>query len=288
MHACGHDFHISSVLGAALLLKQHEAELTGRVRIFFQPAEEAPGGAKVLIEAGALKDVAAIFGLHASPLMEVGTVGISEGAVMAAVDRFVFRFHGTGTHAAHPESGGDPIVLAAAFIQSVQTVVARNLNPFSAGVVSVTHIAAGNTWNVIPEEALVEGTTRSMNAEERTHIRARVCALAEQLAAAYGAAVETDWYEGPPATCNDGFWASYAAEKAKERGLNVVPAPKSLGGEDFAFYQEKVPGMFVLVGTGLSAAIHNPTFRVDPHALAPTACYLAELVRGALEKVKER
>ena len=226
MHACGHDFHISSVLGAALLLKQHEAELTGRVRIFFQPAEEAPGGAKVLIEAGALKDVAAIFGLHASPLMEVGTVGISDGSVMAAVDRFVFRFHGTGTHAAHPESGVDPIVLAAAFIQSVQTVVARNLNPFSAGVVSVTHIAAGNTWNVIPEESLVEGTTRSMNAEERTHIRARVCTLAEQLAAAYGAAVETDWYEGPPATCNDGFWASYAAEKAKERGLNVVPAPK--------------------------------------------------------------
>ena len=276
MHACGHDFHISSVLGAALLLKQHEQELTGRVRIFFQPAEEAPGGAKVLIEAGALKDVAAIFGLHASPLLEVG---ISEGAVMAAVDRFVFRFHGTGTHAAHPESGVDPIVLAAAFIQSVQTVVARNLNPFSAGVVSVTHIAAGNTWNVIPEEALVEGTTRSMNAEERTHIRARVCVLAEQLAAAYGAAVETDWYEGPPATCNDGFWASYAAEKAKERGLNVVSSPKSLGGEDFAFYQEKVPGMFVLVGTGLSAAIHNPTFRVDP---------LAELVRGAPEKVKER
>ena len=170
----------------------------------------------------------------------------------------------------------------------MQTVVARNLNPFSAGIVSVTHIAAGNTWNVIPEEALVEGTTRSMNAEERAQIRARVCTLAEQLAAAYGAAVETDWYEGPPATCNDGFWASYAEEKAKERGLNVVPAPKSLGGEDFAFYQEKVPGMFILVGTGLSAAIHNPTFRVDPHALAPTACYLAELVRGALEKVKER
>ncbi|WP_315438941.1 amidohydrolase [uncultured Selenomonas sp.] len=288
MHACGHDFHISSVLGAALLLKQHEAELTGRVRIFFQPAEEAPGGAKVLIEAGALKDVAAIFGLHASPLMEVGTVGVSEGAVMAAVDRFVFRFHGTGTHAAHPESGVDPIVLAAAFIQSVQTVVARNLNPFSAGLVSVTHIAAGNTWNVIPEEALVEGTTRSMNAEERTHIRTRVCALAEQLAAAYGAAVEMDWYEGPPATVNDAFWASFAEETAKARNLNVVLAPQSLGGEDFAFYQEKVPGMFVLVGTGLSAAIHNPTFRVDPRALAPTACYLAELVRGALEKVKER
>ena len=288
MHACGHDFHIAAVLGAALLLKQREAKLAGRVRIFFQPAEEAPGGAKVLIEAGALQDVAAIFGLHASPLLEVGTVGISAGAVMAAVDRFVFRFRGKGTHAAHPEAGVDPIPLAAAFVQSVQTVVARNLNPFSAGLVSVTHIEAGNTWNVISEEALVEGTTRSMNAQERAHIRARVCALADQLAAAYGATVETDWYEGPPATVNDDFWAVYAEEKAKERNLTVVPAPKSLGGEDFAFYQEKVPGMFVLVGTGLSPALHNPSFRIDPSALAPTAHYLAELVCGAFKKEKER
>ena len=288
MHACGHDFHISAVLGAALLLKQREAELAGCVRIFFQPAEEAPGGAKVLIEAGALQDVTAIFGLHASPLLAVGTVGISAGAVMAAVDRFVFRFRGKGTHAAHPEAGVDPIPLTAAFVQSVQTVVARNLNPFSAGLVSVTHIEAGNTWNVIPEDALVEGTTRSMDAQERAQVRARVCALAEQLAAAYGATVETDWYEGPSATVNDGFWAAYAEEKAKERNLNVVPAPKSLGGEDFAFYQEKVPGMFVLVGTGLSPALHNPNFRVDLNALAPTAHYLAELVCGAFKKVKER
>ena len=284
MHACGHDFHISSVLGAALLLKQREAELAGRVRIFFQPAEEAPGGAKVLIEAGALQDVTAIFGLHASPLLAVGTVGISAGAVMAAVDRFVFRFRGKGTHAAHPEAGVDPIPLTAAFVQSVQTVVARNLNPFSAGLVSVTHIEAGNTWNVIPEEALVEGTTRSLSAEERALIRARVCALAENMAVAHGATVETDWYEGPPATVNDGFWAAYAEEKAKERNLHVVPAPKSLGGEDFAFYQEKVPGMFVLVGTGLAPALHNPGFRVDPNALAPTAHYLAELVCGAFKE----
>ena len=261
MHACGHDFHTASVLGAALLLKERE---------------------KVLMEAGALRDVQAIFGLHASPLLTVGTVGISEGAVTAAVDRFVFRFIGKGTHAAHPQRGIDPIPLAAGFIQAVQTVVARNLHPFSAGLVSVTHVAAGNTWNVIPEEALVEGTTRSMDGEERALIRKRVCALAEGLAQAHDAEVVTDWYKGPPATANDVFWTSFSKRVAEECDLQIVSAPKSLGGEDFAFYQENVPGCFVLVGTGLSAAIHNPSFRVDPAALAPTAHYLAALVQGAL------
>ena len=116
----------------------------------------------------------------------------------------------------------------------------------------------------------------------------RVCALAEGLAQAHGAEVVTDWYEGPPATANDVFWTSFSKRVAEACDLQVVSAPKSLGGEDFAFYQEKVPGMFVLVGTGLAPALHNPGFRVDPNALAPTAHYLAELVCGAFKKVKER
>ena len=283
MHACGHDFHMASVLGAALLLKKMERELKGRVRIVFQPAEEAPGGAKDVLETGALDGVSAIFGIHAAPSLAVGTLGIREGAVTAAVDRFQFRFHGKGTHAAHPDRGIDPVPVAAAFVQAVQTVVSRSLDPFAAGLVSVTHVEAGNTWNVLPETAFVEGTTRSLSAAERQHIAARVRAIAEHTAAAGGARLETTWYEGPPATDNHPEWTALAREAAKDVGLAVRPAEAALIGEDFAFYQERIPGVFVLVGTGLSAPLHNPKFEVDPAALGKTAQYLAALANAALD-----
>ena len=286
MHACGHDFNMASVLGAALLLKQSEAQLHGTVRLIFQPAEEAPGGAKKVMETGALDDVSSIFGLHSSPLFDVGTIGIREGAVTASVDRFVITFRGKGTHAAHPQRGTDPIPLAAGFVQAAQTIVSRNLHPFHAGLVSITHVAAGNTWNIIPETALVEGTARSLTAEDRALIRSRIYELAEGMAAAHGGQAEIEWYAGPPATDNDPIWTQLARETAGRHPLRIVPAPDSLAGEDFAYYQEKIRGAFLIVGTGKSPANHNPGFRVDPAALLSTSVYLADLAGAALRRTE--
>lgn len=284
MHACGHDFHTSALLGAALLLKRKEHELQGRVKLVFQPAEEAPGGAKKVLETGLLQDVCAIFGMHVSPRLPVGTLGLRAGAVTASVDRFQITFRGQGTHAAHPDAGIDPIPAAAAFIQAAQTIVSRNLNPFAAGLVSITHVEGGNTWNVIPSTVLVEGTTRSLGKEERQLIRENLCRLAERIAEGHGAQAEIDWYEGPPATDNAPEWIEVARQAAKEQSLEVVEAPASLAGEDFAYYQEQLPGAFVLVGTGNSFSNHHPKFQLDPAALQPAAAFLARLAEEALRR----
>lgn len=285
MHACGHDFHISAVLGSAYLLKAKERELRGTVYLIFQPAEEAPGGARKVMETGVLKDVQAIFGLHTSPLYDVGTLGIRSGAVTASVDKFTVTFHGKGTHAAHPERGIDPIVMAASFVTAAQSIVSRNIDPAHPGLVSITHIESGNTWNVIPESSWLEGTVRCLTAEDRKLIKKRIYELAEGQAASFGGHAELTWYAGPPATDNTPDWTDFAIEVAKEAGLNVVPAPVNLAGEDFAYYQEEIPGVFVLVGTGKSPANHNPKFHVDPAALGPAARYMARLAVEAFARL---
>lgn len=285
MHVCGHDFHISAVLGSAYLLKAKERELRGTVYLIFQPAEEAPGGARKVMETGVLKDVQAIFGLHTSPLYDVGTLGIRSGAVTASVDKFTVTFHGKGTHAAHPERGIDPIVMAASFVTAAQSIVSRNIDPAHPGLVSITHIESGNTWNVIPESSWLEGTVRCLTAEDRKLIKKRIYELAEGQAASFGGHAELTWYAGPPATDNTPDWTDFAIEVAKEAELDVVPAPVNLAGEDFAYYQEEIPGVFVLVGTGKSPANHNPKFHVDPAALGPAARYMARLAVEAFVRL---
>ena len=284
MHACGHDFHAATILGAALFLKDREKELKGRVRVIFQPGEELPGGANEIIRAGALHGVSAIFGIHTIINYPVGTLVIREGATHAAVDRFALTFKGKGTHAAHPDKGIDITVAAGQFLTAVQTIVSRNSDPFATNLVSVTHFEAGNAWNVIPETAFLEGTIRTMTKADRAMVKSRFTALAQNMAVAFGATAEIKWVTELPAMDNDPGLTAFASDLARKEGFTVEKGRPSLGGEDFALYEELVPGAFIQIGSGNSAPNHNPSFVVDPAAIYPAARFMAHLAQAYLER----
>lgn len=223
MHACGHDFHITAGIGTAIWLQEHKDELCGTVRFFFQPGEESSLGAWKVLETTALDSVTRVWGFHSDPTNLVNAIGIREGAVAAAVDRFVITITGVGCHGAHPDDGVDPIPAAAAMVQAFQTIVTRNINPFHPTLISVTRLEAGNTWNVIPQTAQLEGTVRTMDRQDRSLFEKRLKAIAERTASAYGASAEVEWIPGPPAVCNDAEMAAFAKETAEAEGFWTVP-----------------------------------------------------------------
>jgi amidohydrolase len=285
MHACGHDFHTASMIGAAILLHRNRENLRGRVRIIFQPAEETAVGARAIIEAGALDGVDAILGMHNKPELPVGTVGIREGALMASVDRFEIRVTGKGGHGAIPDAATDPIVAASSIVTALQTVVSRNLSPLDNAVVSVCRFQAGATWNVIPDYAELEGTVRTFQAEARKKIPERIRQLAENIAAGYGATAELRWTAGLPAVNNEASMAKLMKKAAEELGLEVVEAKPTTAGEDFSLYQERVPGCFIWMGTGGTEEWHHPRFTLNEDALPISAALFAHAARLALDSL---
>ncbi|MFP1962661.1 amidohydrolase [Lonsdalea quercina] len=287
MHACGHDFHTSAALGAAILLKRAESELKGRVRILFQAAEETGLGAPDVIATGALDGATAIFGIHNDPTLPVGVIGGKDGALTAGVDRFEIKIAAKGCHAAKPHEGNDPIVIVGQLIGAVQTIISRNVPSDNNAVVSITQVHSGSTWNVIPDTAYLEGTVRTFSSEARNLIEQRFRQIVAGIASTYGAEIELLWHAGPPSVVNTPRWVEFSLQVASDEGFEARRVEASPIGEDFSFYQQKLPGTFMMVGSGGPYALHHPKFRVDDRALFPTAHYLYSVARKSLEQLSQ-
>ncbi|MDU4659433.1 amidohydrolase [Clostridium butyricum] len=288
MHACGHDFHTAVVLGAAYLVKKYQGSLIGTVKFIFQPGEESGDGAQKILSTGVLDDVDAIFGIHNVSDYEVGVMGLKEGAMTAAVDRFEIKITGVGSHAAKPEKSVDPIIISTNIINALQTIVSRNISPTDKALLSVTHVESGNTWNVIPETAYIEGTVRTLDEHTRELIPERMKALVEGIAKSYGGNAELIWHSGSPATKNDEEWTNFASKLGRIMGYDVKRITMGLEGEDFAYYQKEIPGVFIVVGTGISEAHHHPEYTVDEKAIIKCSRYFSRLAESALKKIVDK
>lgn len=288
MHACGHDGHMAMLLGAARVLAEAREEVPGKVKFLFQPAEEEgqEGGAAPLIEAGALENpqVDFVFGLHVWPNLDAGRIGYRKGPLLAATDTFYLTVRGKGGHGAKPHEAVDPVVAAAHLIVALQAVAAREVDPLDPFVLTVGKLEAGTVHNVIPSEARLEGTLRTMDPETRGTLRERLERIAEGVTSAYRASFDLRLEEGYPVTVNDPATTEQAAEVLREvfPPDAVVEVPPTMGGEDFSRYLEVVPGSFFFLGTaneakGLTASIHSPHFQVDEDVLPLGAAALSRL-----------
>lgn len=286
MHACGHDFHTATLLGIALALK-HMNHSKGTVKLIFQPAEETTSGARKILETGILGDADVIFGLHCCAAYPRGTVISREGFMNGAVDEFRIDFQGTGAHACRPYQAVDPIMMIGNFILAAQSIVSRNINPFHPLVVGITHIEAGSARNIIPGSGFVEGTIRSLYPEDRCLAKSRLLSLAKGVAENFGGHAKVHITEGPPATNNDRKWVEVVQRVAGRQSLPFVTAPDSLSGEDFAFYQKRIPGAFVQIGTGVGPMMHHPAFRIDPETLQESIAFGTDLILEAISTLNE-